>query len=92
VFEKMETGKEADHVDVTIYFAKWCGTCKKTVPYLVGLAEKVGLSVELIDVDDVSNKDLCSHIKWVPFFEQDGSEISVQEFLQLISELAKKED
>lgn len=88
----METGKENDHVNVTIYFAKWCGTCKITVPYLVGLAEKVGLSVELIDVDDDNNRDRCSHVRWVPFLEQNGSEISVQDFLQLISELVKRGD
>ena len=77
-----------DREDVfTIYFAKWCGTCKNVVPKLKSLARGAGLGVRLVDVDDPNVRELCSHVRWVPYIEYDGSEISIQEFLQLVSVL-----
>ncbi len=86
----MQPERESGAEILTIYFAKWCGTCKKVVPNLRILAEKAGLSIQLIDVDDPDNRSLCSHVRWVPYIELNGTELSIQEFLQLVSELAKK--
>lgn len=87
---KLQPKRENEVRILTIYFAKWCGTCKKVVPNLTSLAEKAGFLIQLIDVDDPSNRKMCSHVRWVPYIEYNGSEISIQEFLQLIA-LAKEE-
>jgi thiol-disulfide isomerase/thioredoxin len=90
MIEKMETGKENRIDKITIYYANWCETCKKTVPNLMSMAEKVGLKIELIDVDNIYTKNLCMHIKWVPYIEHNGLEISVYELMHQISELSKE--
>ncbi len=76
----------------TIYFVKWCGTCKMIVPKLTSIARGSGLGISLIDVEDPNVRELCSHVKWVPYIEHDGSEISIQEFLQLVSVLKETEN
>ena len=76
----------------TIYFAKWCGTCKNVVPKLTSVARSAGLGVRLIDVDDPNVRELCSHVRWVPYIEYDRSEISIQEFLQIVSDLKETEE
>jgi thiol-disulfide isomerase/thioredoxin len=88
----MQPEREDGQDVFTIYFAKWCGTCKTVVPKLTTVAMNAGLGVRLVDVEDPTARELCSHVRWVPYIEHNGSEISIKEFLQLISELTVKED
>lgn len=87
----MVTSEEAQIGKITIFHANWCETCKSIVPILVSRAEKVGVKIDLIDVDNVATKSMCTHVKWVPYIEQNGSEISVDELLQLLLEFSREE-
>jgi hypothetical protein len=89
--EKMTPNHISGARNLTIYFAKWCGTCAKVVPKLMVLAERAGFSIQLIDVADPNNRVQCSHVGWVPYIEYNGAEISVDDFVQLVSEHAGEE-
>jgi hypothetical protein len=88
----MDNDNEYPIGKLTIYHAKWCGNCKSVLPPLLSMAGKVGVKIDLIDVDNVATKSMCAHVKWVPYIEQNGSEISVEELLHLLLELSEKED
>lgn len=81
----MQLNRESETRRLVIYFAKWCGTCAKIVPKLKTGADNAGLHVQLIDIDNPEDRARCSHVRWVPYIEYNNSEISIREFLQLIS-------
>ena len=67
---------------VIFYGSKWCEYCAADYPKVVQTAQKLGYSVEKVDVDrcPVNLKERCNKIEWVPTVELDGKIMSVQEF------------
>lgn len=78
----------SDRRKVTVYTAKWCDVCKKQVPMIQTLAQMYGFTVELVDVDseDLDVQKRAQYIRFVPYIEYLGLEISFSELMDVIKE------
>ena len=67
---------------VIFYGSKWCEYCQADYPKVVQTAQKLGYSVEKVDIEQcpVNLKDKCDKVEWVPLVEFNGKTMSVSEF------------
>ena len=62
-------GRKIQLNTITIYKSDGCGACATVIPVLRRLAQKKGVKVKIVDVDECGEK--CDYIRYVPFVEVD---------------------
>lgn len=72
-------------MSIEVYVTEWCAACHTELPRIKREANKLGLQVEVVDVDrcDVKHRDTCSRIEFVPTLMYQGREISVEQLQQM---------
>lgn len=72
-------------IRLTLYKTAWCGYCADAEPIVQQEASRLGLSMEIVDVEKCPiDKTLkCSTINAVPHLELDGREISLEELKRM---------
>jgi len=59
---------------MTIYESSRCGVCRQVVPRLRRMAERRGVKVEVVNVDNCT-EERCREVKAVPTVMVDGREV-----------------
>ncbi len=68
-----------------VYIASWCRACKTELPKIREAANKLGVEVQITDVDrcPVNLKSKCDQVAFVPTVFYDGREVSVPELRKI---------
>lgn len=68
-----------------VYTASWCQACKTELPKIREAANKLGVAVQITDVDrcDVKKHPRCATIEFVPTVYYKGREVSVPELQKM---------
>lgn len=72
-------------MSIRVYVTEWCGACKTELPRIRESAHKLGYTVSVIDIDrcPVNLKPKCSGVEFVPHVELNGSEITVNQLVDM---------
>lgn len=64
-----------------VFTTAWCDACHSEMPRIKQAANKLGLTVQEVNVDrcSVAYKDLCAQIEWVPTLMFNGKEVSIEQ-------------
>lgn len=64
-----------------VFTTAWCGACLSEMPRIKQAANKLGLTVQEVNVDrcSVQHKEICERIDFVPTVMLDGREITVSQ-------------
>lgn len=67
--------------NLTVYVNSNCGACHVQLPKIKEYSAKLGVSLEVVDIDrcPVKHKDKCSSLEWVPTLVYNGREIEVSD-------------
>ncbi len=70
---------------VRVYLTSWCEACKTELPKIREAANKLGVKVQITDVDrcDVKQHPRCAIIDFVPTVFYEGREVSVSELRKI---------
>lgn len=64
---------------LVIYKASWCGHCREQVPKAQEIANKLGMTTEIVDIDacPTTRKADCDKIEFVPHMVLNGAEVDL---------------